>query len=89
MPNTIVDLEMGFSKMVEKHLERYLALHKGGNIPPGLYYRVLEEVERTLFNVTLKYSNGNRLKAAQILGINRNTLRKKTANLGEKNIQYS
>ncbi|MDR0753243.1 MAG: hypothetical protein LBE95_01055 [Holosporaceae bacterium] len=80
---------MGFSKMVEKHLERYLALHKGSNIPPGLYYRVLEEVERTLFNVTLKYSNGNRLRAARILGINRNTLRKKTANFGENDIQRS
>jgi two-component system nitrogen regulation response regulator GlnG len=79
------DSEIGFSKTIENCLEKYFAMHKGCNIPPGLYDRVLAEVERSLFKVTLKHSNGNRLKAAKILGINRNTLRKKTANLGENN----
>ncbi|MDR2723829.1 MAG: hypothetical protein LBB25_01310 [Holosporaceae bacterium] len=88
MPGTIEDLEVSFSKMIEKHLEKYLALHKGSNIPSGLYYRVLAEVERSLFNTTLAHAKGNHLKAAQILGINRNTLRRKIANLGEKNIRY-
>ncbi|MDR2107625.1 MAG: hypothetical protein LBO73_03870 [Holosporaceae bacterium] len=77
--------DIGFSKMIEKHLERYFAMHQGGDIPPGLYGRVLEEVERTLFEVTLKHSRGNRLKAARVLGINRNTLRKKMINSGENN----
>jgi two-component system nitrogen regulation response regulator GlnG len=71
------NLEVSFSKMIEKYLEKYFALHNGENIPPGLYDRVLAEVEHTLFNITLKYSRGNQLKAAQILGINRNTLRRK------------
>ncbi|MDR1982949.1 MAG: Fis family transcriptional regulator [Holosporaceae bacterium] len=74
------NVEVGFSKMIEKHLEKYFALHNGENIPPGLYGRVLTEVERTLFSMTLKYSQGNQLRAAQILGINRNTLRRKMEN---------
>jgi two-component system nitrogen regulation response regulator GlnG len=74
------NLEIGFSKMIEKYLEKYFALHNGEDIPPGLYGRVLTEVERTLFTITLKHSQGNQLKAAQILGINRNTLRRKMEN---------
>ncbi|MDR2157870.1 MAG: hypothetical protein LBO02_00950 [Holosporaceae bacterium] len=42
-------------------------------------------MENTLFKVTLKYVNGNQLKAAQILGINRNTLRRKILNLERNN----
>ncbi|MDR2781710.1 MAG: Fis family transcriptional regulator [Holosporaceae bacterium] len=76
-----VNSEVGFSKIVEKHLDKYFAMHKDGDIPPGVYHRVVLEVERALFNVALKYSNGNHLKAAKVLGINRNTLRKKMANL--------
>jgi two-component system nitrogen regulation response regulator GlnG len=89
MPNTTDGLEVGFSKMVERYLEKYLALHNGSDIPPGLYYRVLAEVERTLFDTILGHSKGNHLKAAKILGINRNTLRKKIINLGEKDIKRS
>jgi two-component system nitrogen regulation response regulator GlnG len=84
MSGTTANLESGFSKMIEKHLEEYFALHRGESIPPGLYSRVLTEVENTLFGVTLKYAKGNRLKAAQILGINRNTLRRKTTSSGGK-----
>ena len=89
MPNTIEELEVSFSKMIEKYLERYLALHKGCDIPPGLYSRVLSEMEHILFSTVLRHSKGNRLKAARILWINRNTLRKKIISLGEKNIQHS
>jgi two-component system nitrogen regulation response regulator GlnG len=78
---------IGFSKTVEKYLEKYFAMHKDGSIPPGIYHRVISEVERALFNVTLKYSDGNHLKAAKILGINRNTLRKKIQNLNENFIE--
>jgi two-component system nitrogen regulation response regulator GlnG len=80
MPHTTENLEGGFSKMVEKHLERYFALHKSGDVPPGVYHRVLAEVEKALFKVALAYSEGNHLKAAKVLGINRNTLRKKMLN---------
>jgi two-component system nitrogen regulation response regulator GlnG len=83
MSDITEDSEIGFSKKIEKHLEKYFAMHKDGNIPPRIYYRVIEEVERALFNVALKYSEGNHLKASKMLGINRNTLRKKISILND------
>ncbi len=70
-------LEQGFSKLVEKQLEKYFASHSKGSIPPGLYERIINEVEKIVINVTLKHVDGNQLQASKILGINRNTLRKK------------
>ena len=49
---------------------------------PGLYDRVLEEVERPLIQLTLAATRGNQVRAAEILGLNRNTLRKKIHDLG-------
>ena len=55
----------------------------GDGIPPaGLYDRVLEEVERPLIQLTLAATRGNQVRAAEILGLNRNTLRKKIQDLG-------
>jgi len=48
-----------------------------GHKPGDLYQLVLGEVERPLFKAVLDYTNGNQSEAAQILGINRGTLRKK------------
>ncbi len=48
----------------------------------GLYDRVLEEVERPLIQLTLAATRGNQVRAAEILGLNRNTLRKKIQDLG-------
>ena len=47
-----------------------------------LYDKVLARVERPLFGLVLAHTGGNQLKAAAILGLNRNTLRKKLATLG-------
>ena len=49
--------------------------------PPGLYDRVLKEVELPLIALTLMVTRGNQVKAAEVLGINRNTLRKKIRDL--------
>ena len=50
----------------------------GDSLPaPGLYQTVLKEVEVPLINLTLSLCDGNQIKAAKLLGINRNTLRKK------------
>ncbi|MEM9197206.1 MAG: nitrogen regulation protein NR(I) [Pseudomonadota bacterium] len=62
---------------VELHLKRYFSLHGDGLPPPGLYDRVIREVELPLIALTLSATRGNQLRAAEILGINRNTLRKK------------
>ena len=74
-------------KNVEEHLKNYFAAHCeenfGDGLPPsGLYYRILPLVEKPLIEMTLAATGGNQLKAASVLGINRNTLRKKIAELG-------
>ena len=50
---------------------------KDGVPPTGLYDRVLHEIERPLITMTLNATKGNQIKAAAVLGLNRNTLRKK------------
>ena len=50
--------------------------------PDGLYDRILEDVERPLLLATMAAVRGNQLRAAKLLGINRNTLRKKLGDLG-------
>ncbi|MGF1447473.1 MAG: nitrogen regulation protein NR(I) [Pikeienuella sp.] len=66
---------------VEHHISRYLAMHGDQLPPPGLYDRVLREVELPLIALTLSATRGNQVKAAELLGINRNTLRKKIREL--------
>ena len=66
---------------VEMHLERYFRRHGGVLPPPGLYDRVLREVEMPLIALTLSATRGNQLRASELLGINRNTLRKKIREL--------
>jgi len=66
---------------VEAHLSRYFGLH-GGVLPPnGLHGRILQEVERPLIEISLEATGGNQAKCADLLGINRNTLRKKITDL--------
>jgi two-component system, NtrC family, nitrogen regulation response regulator GlnG len=71
----------GLSGAAERHLRDYFAAHKGSLPPAGLYDRVLREIERPLIQLTLGATRGNQLKAAQLLGLNRNTLRKKIREL--------
>jgi len=66
---------------VERHLRRYFDLH-GNMLPPsGLYARLLREVEAPLIEISLEATGGNQAKCADLLGINRNTLRKKITDL--------
>ncbi len=73
---------IGLSGTVESFLKNYFAAHDGDLPTTGLYERVMQEVERPLLQTTLKAVMGNQKKAAEILGINRNTLRKKLIELG-------
>ena len=70
------------STLVERHLTSYFADQPDGVPPVGLYDRVLEEVERPLIHLALSATRGNQVRAAEILGLNRNTLRKKIQDLG-------
>jgi len=69
------------SASVAKHLKRYFDLHGGALPPPGLYGRILREVEMPLIEIALDATAGNQAKCADLLGINRNTLRKKITEL--------
>ncbi len=71
----------GLSAAVERHLKEYFAAHKDGVPAAGLYDRVLREVERPLLSLSLIATRGNQIKAAHMLGLNRNTLRKKIREL--------
>ncbi len=62
---------------VAKHLRRHFDLHGGVLPPPGLYERILREVEVPLIEIALDATAGNQARCADLLGINRNTLRKK------------
>ncbi len=73
--------EESLSGAVERHLSEYFQAHRGGLPAPGLYDRVLREIERPLIELTLAATRGNQIQAARLLGINRNTLRKKIRDL--------
>ena len=69
------------SDSVARHLRRYFDLHGDMLPPPGLYSRVLKELEIPLIEIALEATGGNQAKCADLLGINRNTLRKKITDL--------
>ncbi|MBI6629039.1 PAS domain-containing protein [Pontibaca sp. S1109L] len=65
------------SEAITRHLQRYFDLHDDMLPAQGLYGRILREVEIPLIEVALDATGGNQAKCADLLGINRNTLRKK------------
>jgi two-component system nitrogen regulation response regulator GlnG len=69
------------AESVGLHVQRYFDLH-GANLPPdGVYQRILREIEVPLIEISLAATSGNQAKCADLLGINRNTLRKKINDL--------
>ena len=69
------------SHAIEGHLVRYFRALGEDEPVSGLHGRILAEVERPLILATLHHTSGNQIKAAAILGVNRNTLRKKIREL--------
>jgi two-component system nitrogen regulation response regulator GlnG len=69
------------SQSVDRHLRAYFTAHQGRLPANGLYDRILHEMERPLLSICLEATRGNQIKAAELLGLNRNTLRKKLREL--------
>jgi two-component system, NtrC family, nitrogen regulation response regulator GlnG len=69
------------SSAVERHLSKYFDAHRDSLPSPGLYDRILKELEKPLISLSLMATKGNQIKTAKMLGINRNTLRKKIKEL--------
>jgi two-component system nitrogen regulation response regulator GlnG len=74
--------ELSLSQLVERYLTSYFAEFAGGLPPAGLYDRILGEVEKPLLAISLAATRGNQIRSAQLLGLNRNTLRKKIRERG-------
>ncbi|ATJ92050.1 nitrogen regulation protein NR(I) [Acetobacter tropicalis] len=74
-------VEEPLSEAVSRHILRYLVAGREGMPLNDLYSRVIMEVERPLIQMTLTETRGNQIKAASMLGLNRNTLRKKIREL--------
>jgi two-component system, NtrC family, nitrogen regulation response regulator GlnG len=66
---------------VERHLSELFRAYGESLPPPGIYQRVLRELEYPLISAVLAATRGNQIKAAELLGLNRNTLRKKVKDL--------
>ncbi len=75
------DEDESLSVSIERHLANYFQSFGEALPPPGLYHRILREVENPLISVALASTRGNQIKAAELLGVNRNTLRKKIRDL--------
>jgi len=69
------------SRAVERHIRTFLAAYRDADGEANIYEQVLAEVERPLIQMTLAATRGNQIKAAMMLGLNRNTLRKKIRDL--------
>jgi two-component system nitrogen regulation response regulator GlnG len=77
------------SAAVERHLAEYFSGYRDVLPPPGLYHRVLREIEAPLIGAALAATRGNQIRAAELLGVNRNTLRKKVRDLDLQVIRSS
>ena len=75
------DSEKTLSLSVERHMNELFKSYGDGLPPPGLYHRVLRDIEYPLISAALAATRGNQIKAAELLGLNRNTLRKKVRDL--------
>lgn len=77
MTNGTKKAKAGLAASVEAHLQTYFDALEGELPDAGLYDRFLQEVEAPLFRLVMALCDGNQLRAAMVLGLNRNTLRKK------------
>ncbi len=69
--------KLGLQEVIERYLKHYFDFHEHILPLEGLYAYLLKEIEQPLIEETLRRLKGNQLQAAKLLGINRNTLRRK------------
>ena len=75
------DKKTSLGQSAKYHIEKYFN-SLGDDLPSsGLFDKILREVEKPLIYATMRRTSGNQIKASEILGINRNTLRKKIKQL--------
>ncbi len=67
--------QASLGELVEQHLADYFAEFGSELPPPGIYERIIREVEKPLLTAALTATRGNQIRAAELLGLNRNTLR--------------
>lgn len=79
LPGACDDQPLG--QCVENTVRRYLDV-LGDSSPNDLYQLLLSQIEKPLLAVVMEHARGNRCRAAEMLGINRNTLRKKLQQYG-------
>ncbi len=68
--------QQSIDEAVTRSLEKYFR-DLDGTPPHSIYDMVLRAVERPMLEVVMRQASGNQLRASEMLGINRNTLRKK------------
>ena len=71
-------------ELVERHLSRYFESFGRDLPPPGLYDRIIRQIEVPLLSAALSATRGNQIRAAELLGLNRNTLRSRIKDLDIK-----
>ena len=74
--NAVNDIQQPLRVHVERVVRQYFAM-LGDEMPTDLYELILKQIEEPLLSVVLEKTRGNQTKCAQILGLNRGTLRKK------------
>ncbi len=77
VPEALKPGKAKLNEWVEAYLSDYFSSYGDQLPPPGLYDRILRDVEAPLITAALAATRGNQIKAAELLGLNRNTLRKK------------
>lgn len=80
--------EVGLAALVERQLARYINADRQVLPASGLHKRVMQEVERPLLRLVMGLVDGNKIQAAEILGLNRNTLLKKLREHGLETSKY-
>jgi two-component system, NtrC family, nitrogen regulation response regulator GlnG len=85
-PSAVPIAGEGFDAAVDRAVADLFRSFGGASPQVGLYHRLLHDLEAPLIAATLALTRGNQIKAAEILGLNRNTLRKKIRDLNLRGV---